>query len=308
MEPQADGTSSSGPKRTSPDVTSTAYYYFDTWILAQAARILGNTDDARRYSALAERIKVASNREFLDRATNQYGSGSQTANALALSFGLVPEERIASVERNLVEDIVDRHDGHLSTGIVGTNALEQVLADIGAAEVMYAIATQTTFPSWGYQVLRGATTVWETWEDAPERQLSLSMKMLGSSQKFFYKDLAGISPETPGYRDILIKPCVVEELHWTRATVRTVRGVVEMHWAKVEGGLDVRLSLPTNAQATIKLPTLGLKDFTITESGFPLWIDNAYVKGIAGIASGRRDGDFVALKAGGGRYFFRLRG
>ncbi len=308
MEPQPDGTSSFRPLHTPATLTSTAYYYYDTWILAQAAKVLGKEDDAQRYSELAEKIKAAFNREFLDRGANQYGTGSQTANALALYLGLSPERRAEAIAKNLVSDIVKRHRGHLSTGIIGTNALEQALPEVGAADVMYGIATQTTFPSWGYQVGRGATTLWEIWEDNPERQPSLNMKMQGSSQKFFYKDLAGISPASPGYRDIMIKPRIVGDLTWVKATVHTVHGPIAIHWERAEDGLDMRLTLPANTSADVTVPTLGLDAIAITESGQPLWRDGEYVAGITGITSGHRAGDSVTFQAGGGRYFFRLRG
>jgi alpha-L-rhamnosidase len=112
MEPQPDGTSSSGPRRTPNSLTSTAYYYYDTLILAKAAQVLRKEAEAKDYFALAQRIKAAFNREFFDTEANDYGSGSQTANALALYLGLVPDDRRDSVRKNLVHNIVEEHDGH----------------------------------------------------------------------------------------------------------------------------------------------------------------------------------------------------
>ena len=134
------------------------------------------------------------------------------------------------------------------------------------------------------------------------------MKMQGSSQKFFYKDLAGISPASPGYRDIMIKPRIVGDLTWVKATVHTVHGPIAIHWERAEDGLDMRLTLPANTSADVTVPTLGLDAIAITESGQPLWRDGEYVAGITGITSGHRAGDSVTFQAGGGRYFFRLRG
>ena len=108
--------------------------------------------------------------------------------------------------------VEERHDGHLSTGMLGSNALVNVLPRHGAAEVMYRIATQTTFPSWGYMIERGATTLSESWSDLPEEKLSLNMKLLGSVQKFFYGDMAGIRATAPGFREVAIEPQVVGDL------------------------------------------------------------------------------------------------
>jgi alpha-L-rhamnosidase len=197
MEPQAGGVSRFAPTQTSPRLTSTAYYFYDVWLLARIADVLGHDDDARRYFELAGEIKKAFNREFFDESAGYYGSGTQTANALALCFGMVPTSRRQSVVEHLAHDITVNHKGHLSTGIIGTNALEQTMARHGLAELMYGIATQTTPPSWGYQVRQGATTVWETWEGEPHH--CRNMKMLGSSEVFFYRDLAGIAPDAPGF-------------------------------------------------------------------------------------------------------------
>jgi len=228
MEPdRAAGHSNSDPHRTPATVTSTGFYYFDTWILAQAAKILGKNDDYERYSTLAGKIKKAFNEKFLNKETNQYATGSQTSNAMALHLGLVPEERQQAVLKNLVDDIMFKNEGHLSTGIIGTDALEQVLGEFGRADVMYEIATKTTYPSWGYTISKGATTVWESFEVKSRKPwiTSLNMKMFGSTEKFFYKDLAGISLAAPGYKRITIKPRIVKDLAYAKASVKTVRGL-----------------------------------------------------------------------------------
>ena len=113
MEPN-DGSSSASPTRTPDPLCATAYTYYSTWILAEVARILGRTEDATVYAELAIKIKDAFNLKFFDPQTNQYATGSQTSNALALYMDLVPEGRESAVLENLVDDIVNAHDGHLS--------------------------------------------------------------------------------------------------------------------------------------------------------------------------------------------------
>ena len=244
----------------------------------------------------------------MDPRTHQYATGSQTANALALELDLVPEQHRDAVLSNLVESIEDRHRGHLATGIVGTKALEQVLPAFGRADVMLRVATQTTFPSWGHQVLHGATTLWESWEDPGAQQYSLNMKMLGSSQKFLYHDLAGIRPLGPGFREIEIRPQMVAGLDWVRGSLATGYGPIAVHWRRVENGFDLRLVIPTNTRAAVFLPTLGLDQLELTESGIALWKNGAYVPGIAGVTDGRSEEQALVFVAGGGRYRFRLRG
>jgi alpha-L-rhamnosidase len=315
MEPQDDGYSRALPLHTPPALTSTAFYYYDAWILSQLAAALGKTDDAKRYSELAQNIKGAFNRKFLDNASNQYATGSQTSNALPLYFQMVPEERIDAVMKNLVDDIVAKRNGHLSTGIIGSNALAQVLPRYGAAEVMYQIATQSTFPSLGYQVSKGATTLCETYECNP--WLSQNMKMLGSVDKFFYRDLAGVRLASPGFRRIIIKPQVVADLKHVSASLQTVRGLIGVEWVKADnvGGvfseaysMDLSISLPVGTEADISVPKLGLTDVEVTEGDKILWRANAYVAGVPGITSGLESADSITFHAGSGSYKFSVRG
>jgi len=306
MEPDREkGESSFRPKRTPPSLTSTAYYYFDTCILAQAARVLGKEDDYKRYSDLAKNIKDAFSREFFDESTNQYATGSQTSNALPLYLGMVPEGRENAVAKNLVEDIMINHDGHLSTGIIGTNALEQALPESGWANVFYVIATKTTFPSWGYEVLKGATTIWEAFEYCP--WCSLNMKMFGSVEKFFYKDLAGISPASPGYKRISIKPHIIGELKYVTASIKTVRGEVKSSWVREgDNKLRMEVTIPPNSQAKVSVPKMGLENVVITEGGKTIWENGSYIGGVEGITGGIESAKYVTFDVGSGSYSFEM--
>ena len=180
---------------------------------------------------------------------------------MALHLDLVPADRVGAVVANLIEDIRVRHNGHLTTGIIGTAALENALPRYGQAEVMAELVAQTTFPSWGEQIAKGATTVWESWNGDPEDELSLNMKMFCSTEVFFYRTLAGISPISPGYRTIAIRPnlvggltegagrrdghaggtgpaCTLNTGHWTRAAR------VERLWRKgsADPGIGARIA------------------------------------------------------------------
>ena len=305
MEPQ-NGFSSPTPKHTPVPLTSTAYYYYDAWILSQIAQILGKTEDAGRYSDLAEKIKNAFNQEFLNKDTNQYATGSQTSNALPLYLSMVPEGREKAVAQNIVNDVMIGHNSHLSTGIIGTNALAQVLSRYGWANVMYEIATQTTFPSWGLQVLKGATTLWENFEYSPH--WSLNMKMFGSVEKFFYKDLAGISPSGPGYKQIAIKPHIVGDFTSASASIETVRGMASSSWEKTGESLALEVSIPVNSQAKVSVPKMGLEDITISEDGKTIWENGSYISGVAGITASSESAQYIAFDVGSGSYSFKLSG
>ena len=140
------------------------------------------------------------------------------------------------------------------------------------------------------------------------RQFSLNMKMLGSSQKFLYHDLAGIRPAAPGFREFVIHPQLVKGLDWVEGVVETAYGTVAVNWRRVAKGLDVRITIPTNTRATLILPTIGLDNLRLKESGVTLWENGAYHAGIAGITEGRQTDQALEFLSGGGRYLFRLRG
>ncbi|MDC0936443.1 family 78 glycoside hydrolase catalytic domain [Pirellulales bacterium] len=328
MEPQADGSSSHDPLHTPVALTSTAYYYFNAKILAETATILRKTDEAERYALLAERIKQAFNGKFFDPDTNQYAAGSQTSNALALYFRLVPEGKEEAVLQNLVNDILMIHQGRLSTGIIGANALEQVLGEYGRADVMFTIASQTAFPSWGHQVLHGATTLWESFE--LNEITSINMKMLGSTEKFFYKDLAGIGMAAPGFKKIVIKPQVVGDLTHVDASFKTVHGLIEVGWEKNFGVVykptkpkvfSLRVNIPANTAARIHIPKLGLENIVLKERRLRIvWQDGKYVacdstvfgpdyvEVCDGIVAARETADDIVLDVGSGYYVFQLYG
>ncbi len=306
MEPQENGFSHFSPRHTPAALTSTAYYYYDVWILSRIAEVLGKSEDAKRYSELAQSINAAFNRNFLDSSTNQYATGSQTSNALPLYLGMVPPASIQAVVKNLIDDIITKHNGHLSTGIIGSNALAQALPRFDATDVMYRIVTQTTYPSLGYQVMQGATAVCETYECGP--WLSQNMKMFGSADKFFYRNLAGINLGSPGYRRIAIRPQPVGDLRSVTAEQLTVRGSIKVEWIKGDTSLDLKVSVPPGTEADVSIPKLGLMDLVITENGTTTWRANTYVPGVPGVSGGTDARDSVTLRVGSGSYNFAMNG
>ena len=173
---------------------------------------------------------------------------------------------------------------------------------------MCRIATQTTFPNWGYMIERGATTLWESWSDLREEKLSLNMKLLGSVEKFFYRDLVGIRATAPGFREVAIAPQAVGNLEWARAKLRTVRGEIAVHWRRSADSFELDLTIPGNVTAAVTLPKLGLAQVKVSEGERGIWdsgTSGATVPGIGGIAE---HAGIITLRAGSGSYRLRLTG
>lgn len=190
------------------------------------AQVLGNSAEAGSYGQLAAQIKDALNRTFFDANTGNYANGTQTANAMALFLDLVPKDHRDAVADNLTNDIVYYHNTHVTTGFIGVKFLMPALTAIGRSELAYELAAQTTYPSWGYMIERGATTLWELWQEKTGPAMnSQNHAMFGSVGAWFYNALGGInlSPDSAGYQHLRIAPQVVEDLHWASASVETIR-------------------------------------------------------------------------------------
>ena len=147
---------SNDPKRkTDKALLATAYFYYDLCLMRQCADLLGKPADAQPFASQAARIKTAFNARFLKPEAGQYDNGTQTSCVLPLAFGLVPPETQQRVFDHLVNKIAQESQGHIGTGLIGGQWLMRVLSDNGRSDLAYTIATQETYPSWGYMISKG---------------------------------------------------------------------------------------------------------------------------------------------------------
>ena len=208
-------------------LTGSAAYFQNVKLFAQIAKALGHDADAADAEKLAEKIKSAFNRQFLRAGTGVYDSGSQACHAFALYFGLVPPDETTNALNSLVHDIVDLHQGHLTTGIFGTKYMLNELTDLGRADVAYGMVNQRTYPGWGFMLANGATTLWEHWAFS-DNTYSHDHPMFGSVSEWFYKALAGIqpAPDAVCFDKIIIAPQPVGDLKWVKAAYESVHGKI----------------------------------------------------------------------------------
>lgn len=300
-------------EKTPGRFVSAAYYYYDVQILSKIAEILGNSADAKAYAQLATEIREAFNREFFDADAGNYANGTQTANTMALYLGLAPEDRRGQVLGNLTNDIVYRHDTHVTTGFIGVKYLLPLLTQSGRPDLAYELATQTTYPSWGYMISQGATTLWELWQNKTGPAMnSHNHPMFGSLGAWFYQALAGINvgPAGAGYRHILIQPQIVRDLTWASASVETLRGTVSSSWTHSPGIISLDVVIPVNSDAKVVVPKpVEMTDVVLREGERPVWEKGTFVPGVPGVtgASQAKDGS-ITLEVGSGQYSFRLTG
>src|ERR1017187_8555237 len=292
---------SSDPKLTTSGILmSPAVFYHDLRLLARSALLLGKAEDAEHFEALAGRIKVAFNHRFYDPKLGYYDNGTQTSCVLPLAFGLVPDEYRTNVFAHLVEQITVESGNHLGTGLIGGHYLMRVLSDNGRPDLAYTIATQTTYPSWGYMISKGATTIWELWngDTADSGMNSRNIVMLiGDLNIWLHEYLGGIrpDPEAPGFKKIIIKPEIVGDLTWSKAGYNSIRGPIRSEWHKSAGKFDLRVTIPANTTATVYLPAKDVK--SVTESGKPA----EQAKGVKYL---RQENDRTIFQVGSGDYLF----
>ena len=248
---------------TPNDVIFEAYFAYSTELLAKAAAVLGNTEDHARYSALHERIKAAFNMAFVSEDGVVKGD-SQCAYVLALGFHLLDPEMRAKAATRLVADI-EKRGGHLSTGFVGTRDLMRVLSEIGRNDVAFKLLHNTTFPSWGFTIANGATSIWERWDGwTPEKGFqdpgmnSFAHYAFGAVVGWMYDQVGGIGNLTPGFGRVSIAPQMDPNLTWVRASYNSVRGPIACDWRLEGKKLTMRVVVPPNTTAVVKVPATGV--------------------------------------------------
>ncbi len=293
-------------------LVSDAYYYRDTEVLANIAKILGKTEDAESYAKLAGVIKDAFNKTFFNATTGKYANGSQTAQAMALAMGLVPAQDRGEVNGDLTNNIVYQYNTHLTTGFIGAKYLLPALTEDGRSDLAYELAARKTFPSWGFMVERGATTLWELWQDKVGPSMnSHNHIMFGSIGAWFYHALGGINlgPNGEGYRHILIEPNIVENLDWASASVQTVRGLVSCSWVQKQGKVVMNVVIPPNSNAKVVVPKLiNMTTIAVREGDHAVWSKGAFVPGDPGVTGASAEPQGITFDVGSGHYQFRLTG
>lgn len=255
---------------TDQDLIATAFFAYSTKLLLLAAEELGYTDDVVKYTELLENIKQSFNKNFVT-PSGRIISDSQTSYVLALMFDLLPHEQKEKAIEHLVNRIRSR-DNHISTGFLGTPYICHVLSDNGYTDVAYDLLLQETYPSWLYPVKMGATTIWERWDGIkPDSTFqnagmnSFNHYAYGAIGDWMYRVVAGINPDKPGYKHILIRPQPDTRLEYAKASYDSRYGRIKSGWTMKENELKIAVTIPPNTTADIILPHAELSKVKIDD-------------------------------------------
>ena len=237
------------------ELTSSVYFFVDATILARAAKLFGKEADHLHYSALAKKIRNAINGKFLNRETGIYANGTQTELSVPLQWKVVPEDMKARVAANLAAK-VEEAGFHLDVGVLGAKALLNALSENGYPHVAYKVAVQDTYPSWGWWIMNGATTLLENWNLDAARDISDNHMMFGEIGAWFFKGLGGIYPDTekPGFKHIILHPHFEKDLEHFSAEYKSPYGLIKSNWKWENDRIIYEVVVPANSSATLYLP------------------------------------------------------
>jgi hypothetical protein len=280
-------------KLTTAGVTGTAIYYQDLKALEKTAAVLGRTEESAAFAEQAARVREVFNTRFFDAAQHRYDKGSQTAQAMPLALGMVPEDERTAVLDAMVKDI-RAHENHTTSGEVGFHYEVDALLEGGRSDVLLDMLERTDAPSYGYILAQGATSLTEGWDGGH----SQDHFMLGSAEEWFYRGLGGINVnlERQGASRLILHPAVVGNIQWTRAHYRSSLGEIESEWHRGAMETVYNFTIPPNTRAKIQIDSAAA--------------GTATVNGVApahasGVEESTIDGARLVLMVGSGKYEVR---
>jgi alpha-L-rhamnosidase len=246
-------------RRTDGALLATAYYYRLLTLMQRFAVLLHKTADEKAFAGLADSIKTAFNKQFFHPDRAQYSNNTVTANLLPLYFGITPAEGRKAVFDSMTAMIRHKYNSHISTGVIGTQWLMRGLTRMGQPDLAYRIAANRDYPSWGYMVEQGATTIWELWNGNtanPGMNSHNHVMLLGDLLIWYYEDLAGIrsAADHPAFKQIEMKPALPQGLQFVNAAFHSMYGPVGSSWKREAGRFTWNIKIPANTTALVHIP------------------------------------------------------
>lgn len=260
-------------RNTRGDLIATAYYYRLLQYLKKFAKLAGKEADIKTFEELAGNIRKAFNQKFFNSQTGYYDNNTVTSNLLPLYFDMTPVDARDVVFKNIYSRIRNIDNLHISTGVIGTQWLMRGLTRFDEADMAFVLASNKTYPSWGYMTENGATTIWELWNGntaSPQMNSQNHVMLLGDLLIWLYENLGGIKSDDQetAFRKIIMKPSQPNGLTFVNANYQSLFGPISSNWKKTMTTFEWDISIPPNTSATVYVPARSVED--ISESGNPL--------------------------------------
>lgn len=285
---------------TDGQLIATAYYYHLSGLMQKFAAMLHKPADAQFFATIKQNIGKAFNDKYFDKSTSRYSNNTVTANLLPLYFGITPTANKQAVFKNMVTKINEVHD-HISTGVIGTQWLMRGLTEFGRPDLAWKIASNTTYPSWGYMANRGATTIWELWNGDtanPAMNSRNHIMLLGDLIAWFYQDIAGIKTINAGFKQLVMQPAIISGLDSINASYQTPYGLVESNYTKTNNRFNWHITVPPNGTALVYMPAKNIGE--VTEGG-------TKISAIKDIKQMKMENGRAVLSIGSGNYDFEVK-
>lgn len=287
-------------RQTEGMLLASASYYQLLRLMQGFADIVNNEVDKQFFEAKAADIKEAFNQKYLNKSLGQYSNNTVTANLLPLYFDMVPNEYRKQVFENIVTKITKENKGHISTGVIGTQYLMRGLSNQGRADLAFQLATNTSYPSWGYMVEKGATTIWELWNGDtanPSMNSQNHVMLLGDLLIWYYEHLIGIKANKPGFKQIVMKPDFSLPLMQVEGAHRSAYGQIRSSWKKGKDKLQWTVEVPGNTTALVYFPTSDQEKIREHGEG---------IEGLEGLRFVKKENSHSVFEVGAGTYQFSV--
>lgn len=284
--------------KTPTSVIATSYFAYSAKLMAEMAEAIGRDEDAKHYAQLFIQIKQAFQEHLMD-AEGQINGHTQTNYTMAIYFELLDKDQTEQAGQYLV-DLIKANDGKLATGFLGAKPLLPALSKTGRSDIAYDLFTQTTYPSWGFEVANGATSIWERWNSYTKGEgfvagmNSFSHYAFGAVCEWMFDRMAGIDTEAPGYKQILIRPDYGDgRIDRVSASYHSIQGRISSSWLITGETFKLEVEIPVNTTAKIFVPAQAGSE--VLESG------KAPTEGVRFL---ERSGMYNVYEVGSGRYEF----
>ncbi|MBI1762040.1 MAG: glycoside hydrolase family 78 protein [Acidobacteria bacterium] len=286
-------------------VFATMMFAYATDLVAKMADVLQKPDEAVKYGALFNDIRAAFNKAYV-KSDGRIEGETQAGYALALHFDLLPEGKRAAAVKYMLDGIA-KYKGHMSTGFHSTYRMMLELTKAGHTEAAYQLINQTSFPSWGYSIENGATTIWERWDGyvkgrgfQDKGMNSFNHYAIGAVGEWMHRVILGINNDDakPAYEHFVIHPYPGGGLTWAKGSYNSIRGKIESSWRVEGGGFKLDVTIPANTAATVYVPAKNAE--SVLEGDAP-------ASQTTGVQFVRLEGGAAVFEVQAGRYNFAVR-
>jgi len=240
--------------QNSTNFFNNCFYLYELDMAIKIATVLGESEDVKHYAKLYDYSKPRIHKQFYDEKNKWYSNGEQPYQAFPLLINLMPDSIQPGLDELLEYLIVEKNNGHLNTGMLGTYFMLEYLMKAGKDDLIYTMVNQKTFPGWGYMIENGATTIWEQW-NGDNSQIHNCYLAIG---KWFVQGLGGIqiNMEKAGLPTIVITPKFIEDLEYVDVSYDTRYGPVVSNWENKSNTIVHNLEIPVNVKTLYEIPKM----------------------------------------------------